>query len=167
VPFEFATEIRRANGDRVEPSILTQAFHARLLPSAEALELEERVRASKMERRWGDTRRVAVEDIESATLAESSAAESMVGVILLSAVASVVLVFWLIGRGIKSSSERCGSSASGFNPAGLHLTTRPFDLYRGCYVGDPLAVADPWPGPAEGGPATAQAHPVTSQVLAR
>lgn len=166
VPFEFAREIRRANGDRVEPKTLARAFQRGLLPSAEALGLGERLPMGSVADQWAGALRVPVEDIQSAT-AELSSGNNVPGIVILSVFVTVVLVYVLIASiRVNSVPQSCGSVPSG-SFAGVHLTTRPFDRSRGCFVGDPLAVADPWPGPTEVGPATALADPATSHVLAR
>lgn len=171
VPFESANEFHRANGDRVEPSDLAQAFRAGRLPSAEALELQEQGRRSSMTDKWRGARLVAVEDIESAVMESRSgggtSGGTVVGIVVLSVVVSVVLVIWLIGHSIKSDLDRCGSPGTSYPLTGIHRTTRPFDRSRGCYEGDPLAVADPWPGPTERGPASAPDDPAALRAPAR
>ena len=169
VPFEFASEIRRANGDRVEPSDLSRAFHAGLLPSAEALELEQRQHNRGMAK-WVGAPPVAVEDIKSATPESSSSSLSgteIAGIVVLSVIVSVVLICVLIARSIRSSIDKCGSVPFPQFLTRVHVTTRPFDRYRGCYAGDALAVADPWPGPSKGSPATALADQASTHVPAR
>lgn len=151
VPFESALEIRRATGDRVEPSDLAQAFRSGLLPSAEALEIQVRSPTG------GGVIRVPVEDIATVTLAEMPSAatptrslsgDQAVGIVLLSVVVAVVVVFVIIGAAYRSAFNDCGSTGPSINlgPIGFHITTRPFDRSRRCFVGEPLAVADPWPG---------------------
>jgi len=79
------------------------------------------------------------------------------------------VVFVLLNRMVDDASNGCRSIPLESDPqalSGVHRTTRPFDRPRGCYVGDPLAVADPWPGPTESGLLTALADPATSRVLA-
>jgi hypothetical protein len=112
---------------------------------------------------------VAVEDIELAT-AELDPGTSVGGIVLLSVVVTVVLLYILIAHSIDSSIDKCGSVTPGWNPgflADVHLTTRPFDRSRGCFLGDALAVADSWPGPTEVGPTTVLADPGTSPAPAR
>jgi hypothetical protein len=175
VPFEFASEIRRAQGDRVEPNELARAFHADLLPSAEALALGTGYHPGHTGDPWAGAIQVPVQDIEAAILQipkgpepkEGSGAE-VAGIVLLSAIVSVVLFYMLLGAAFSSSD--CRSRSAPYAQPGLvgaHLTTRPFDRYRGCYVGDALAAADPWPGPTGGGPATELTDRATSQVLGR
>lgn len=162
VPFEYAREVRRANGDRVEPRALTRAFRRGSLPSAEALALEQLLPVGSEADRWAGALRLAVDDIESATAKIASNYVPLI--IVLSVAAIVVLLVLAIRSSIGSAFNSCGS-AVGSTPkamSGVHLTTRPFDRDRGCYVGDPLAVADPGPGPTDGGPATALADPAAS-----
>ncbi len=90
--------------------------------------------------------------------------------IVLTVVVSVVVGPVVVGLVVKSSLDGCNSSLNGSSlhaVAGEHLTKRPFDRYRGCYVDDPLAGADPWSGPTESGAATALASPATPPVLAK
>ena len=174
VPFESASAIRRANGDSVEASALARAFRANTLPSAEALVLEQRLPMVPADR-WVAGLRVAMEDIEWAIAelpsrtAQRSSGMSVAGIVVLSVVVSVVVVFVVLGMAVKSAERSC-QRAWPYSKAqalpGVHLTTRPFDRSRGCYLDDPLAVADPWPGLTEGGPATAMADPATSAALA-
>ena len=151
VPFEFAKEIRRASGEMVELKALTRAFRDRALPSAEALALEEANPVGSLEDRLANALRVSVEDIQSviADVPASSGVRGaqIAGIVVLSVIVSVVLVFWIISSSIESSSKSCGATPISFGA--VHLTTRPFDRYRGCFVGDPLAVADSWPASME------------------
>ena len=148
IPFESTTEIRRANGDPIEPSDLLQAFRTGLLPSAEALELQEPGPSRGIGKRWGNVFQVAVDDIESVTL-ELPSGDHVGGTIVLGVlvgVAAAVVLFAVLVRSALNSKPKC--SGPGYTPPtllGVHLTTRPFDRSRGCYVGDPLAVADAWP----------------------
>lgn len=149
VPFEFAKDIQRPNGDRVDTGELAQAFHSGMLPSAEALVLKSRVDAGTIRERWEGADRVAVEDIVSATAVLSSGS-NVAGVIVVGALVGAVLAIVLIGTAMNQASHpSCESSSPPptgfFSDAGIHLTTRPFDRSRGCFVGDDLAVAGPWP----------------------
>lgn len=142
VPFEFATAIVRTNGDRVEPGTLAEAFRAGLLPSAEALELKHQ--SSMRDTYWSGALRVPVEDIELAspqTGRKGASTRTVVGVVIVSAVAAAALVILFIGHSFRQSTRSCGKSygAPGLN--GGQLTTRAFDRNRGCFVGDDL-VAD-------------------------
>jgi hypothetical protein len=167
VPFESAKAIRRANGGRVKPNALARAFQAGSLPSAEVLVLEEFFPVANESNRWSAERRVAVEDIDSASV-ESPSGTNVALTIVLTVVATVVLIILVIKSGTKSAEPSCGSAVPpSLLFAGAHFTTRPFDRDRGCYVGDTLAVADAWPGSSEIGPATALANPATSPILAR
>jgi hypothetical protein len=168
VPFEFAKTVHRANGDRVEPSALARAFRKGRLPSAEALALGERELVGAEADWWASALQVAVDDIESATVGLPSG-NSVAGVVVLTVVATAVVLLLVIGAALHSSSSGCqwdpGDVPTILSSA--HLTTRPFDRSRGCYVGDPLAAAHPWLGPADSGPATALAFPETSAVTVR
>jgi hypothetical protein len=162
VPFEFAREIRRANGERIEPKALIRAFQDGALPSAEALALGEIVPLESMVDQWGSALRVAVEDIRSVSAqlpgGSNSAAGNAAGIVILSVVATLVL----IGVALSSSSSGCSSPNIDIpNFLGVQLTTRPFDLDRGCFVGDALAVAEV---PAEPAPVAAVDVPATSQL---
>ena len=168
VPFEFAGEIRRADGERIEPEALTQAFRAGLLPSAEALELTMPAPGGRMSAPEGAPFRVAVEDIQSVTMASfssfssSSTKKDNSGVIVGLVVLGVLVAIVLIAAHHREPSPSCTSIPDPPTIYGLaHPTTRPFDRYRGCYVGDPLLAADPWPGAAETRPATALADATT------
>jgi hypothetical protein len=165
IPFEFAREIHRANGDPVEPRALAKAFHARKLPSAEAIALEELLPVGSEEERWASALRVAVEDIKSVN-AKTPGGVPVAGIVILSVVATVAVIA-LIAHNTKPEPTGCDSGLPPGTFARAHLTTRPFDRSRGCYVGDPLAVADPWPGSTESGPATALADPAMAHVLVR
>jgi len=145
IPFESATEIRRANGDPIEPSDLLQAFRTGLLPSAEALELQEPGPPRGIGNRWGNVFQVAVDDIESVTL-ELPSGDHVGGTIVLGVlvgVAAAVVLFAVLVRSALNSKPKC-SGPTYIPPTllGVHLTARPFDRSRGCYVGDPLAMAD-------------------------
>jgi hypothetical protein len=165
VPFEFAKTIHRANGDRVEPSALARAFRKGLLPSAEALALGEREPVGTAADWWASALQVAVDDIKSATV-EQPSGTSVAGTVVLTVILTAVLLVVLIAASLHASSSSGCQGPSYFPPilSSAHLTTRPFDRSRGCYVGDALAVADPWPGPADDGQATALAVPETSAV---
>ncbi|HEY2956284.1 MAG TPA: hypothetical protein VGK89_13685 [Candidatus Eisenbacteria bacterium] len=150
VPFEFASEIRRANGDRVDPRALIRAFRDRELPSAEALALGERLSMGSVEDQWAGALRVPVEDIRSASAKLPSGASSPALGIAIGVMVTVVLIVLIV----KSADNSCRSGCTSTNTdipnilSDARLTTRPFDRSRGCFVGDALAVADPWPGSA-------------------
>jgi hypothetical protein len=164
VPFEFVTGIRGADGDAVEPADLARAFHSDQLPSAEALVLEERQAEG-----WNsvaDSHRravVPVEDIELATLAtaEGIGAGGVVGVIVVSAILGAILAIFVIGQALNDAEDKCGASSriDLGTPSSVTLTTRPFDLQRGAFVGDTLATADGWLGTMEQGLAKSLADP--------
>jgi hypothetical protein len=141
VPFESARQFRRLNGDVIEPRSLTRAFRAQLLPSAEALLLGpyNSIRAAHD---WISALRVPVEDIETVS-AELPTGTSVAGVVILSVLVTLMIVFVILAEQGRSKP----SCEPGIPPSlsGVHLTTRPFDRDRGCFVGEPLAVADPWP----------------------
>jgi hypothetical protein len=169
LPFEFVREVQRSNGDRVEPRDLTLAFHRGLLPSAEAIALEALLPVGSEADRWASALRVAVEDIQSAT-ATLGPGKDVPIIVVLSIFVAVTLLLVVIASHKDRSDQGCRSvTADGWNPlgfAGAHLTTRPFDRYRGCYVDDPLAVADTWPAATEG-PAMALADTAMSDPLVR
>lgn len=175
VPFEFASEVRRAPGDRVDLGELARACRADLLPSAEALALETRHHPGHTGDPWAGALQVPVQDVEAAILTmpkgpgrTSLSAGDVAGIVVLSVVVSVVLFYVLLTHSLKSASNSCRSNPNrSAQLAGAHLTTRPFDRYRGCYVGEALAVADPWPGPNGGGPATELTDLARSPVMAR
>ena len=163
-PFEFVSEIRRTNGDRVEPVDLARAFHAGLLPSAEALEME-LCKPTRSITEPCSIVKVPVEDIASVS-PELPSGVSPAGIVVLSVVATLVLIFVLLANS-KPKAPSCdiwpGSIPGTW---GARVTTRPFDRERGCYVGDALAVADPWPGPIEGD-STAFADAMTIGAIGR
>ena len=157
VSFEYAKEIRRANGERVDPVALAQAFRAGQLPSAEALALVETTPVGTLTDQWASALRVPAQDIASVTVdlpsqdGSGTSAGTVVGVVILSVALSVVLVYAMLGASIRSSTNRCGSASYGDDPnwlSGIPRTTRPFDRYRGCYEGDVL-VAEAWTEPVE------------------
>lgn len=146
VPFEFAREIHRANGEPIELKALTKTFRSRSLPSAEVLALEEANPIGSEAERWANALRVPVEDIKAVVLdAESGEGGSTAGVVVLGVVASVVLVFVILNAIADSSTSGCGSGPD-ITLFSSRLTTRRFDLWRACYVGDALVAADGWPG---------------------
>ena len=164
VPFEFAGEIYREDGERIEPEDLAQAFRAGLLPSAEALELTTPEHRGRMSAPGGGPFLVAVEDIASVTMGsfptesfstrkDADATGAFLGVVLLGVVMMVVVIAIASQH---QSSPGCESASVPTLLGTAHPTTRPFDRYRRCYVGDPLAAADPWPG-AQTVPGTALA----------
>lgn len=160
VPFEFANEIRRADGGSVDPRILAKAFRDGLLPSAEALVLEDSgLLLGTVPERLAAGLHVAVEDIQKIT-AELPGGGSATGVVVLGVLVAVVMVIAIIAstRHTAPASTSCEPYPGPmWSVAGVELSSRPFDLERGCFVGDPLAVADPWPGAMDSGPATAMA----------
>jgi hypothetical protein len=172
VPFEFAREIHRANGAAIDPADLAGAFAKRELPSAEALVLGERGVVGSAAEEWASALRVPVEDIKSVTAQLSSGgtadtrpqADHIAGAIILGVLVGVVLIA-IVAAGSASGSSGCTSSNGPWLmaevPPGVHLTRRAFDRTRGCYVGDALVVATPWPGTSEV-PATALADPAGS-----
>src|SRR5262249_43518416 len=108
---------------------------------------------------WASTLRVPVQDIESvrvdipSTGGGSSGGSAPAGAIVLGVMATLALIVILASHSSSSSSSSCEPSGPTFWSGGLlspHLTQRAFDRSRGCFEGDPLAVADPWPGTAEG-----------------
>ena len=170
VPLESASEIRRANGERVESGALALAFHARRVPSAEALALEGLPTGGSIVD-WTGHFQVPVEDIESATV-ELSSGSSLAGGIILGVIVGVVLFFVLLGASLRSTSTSGCESASFDIPnflsrSGVQPTTRPFDRDRACYEGDRLAVGEWWPVPGDGGPATAMADSPASNESIR
>ena len=168
VPFEFAREIRRENGERVEPRALASAFRAGKLPSAEAVVLADRVPMTGVVDEWASALRVAVEDIVSAG-AELSSGKIPPGIVVLGVVATMVAIIVLASRNQPKRSTSCNWDPNwgGYTSLeGVHLTPRPFDLDRGCYVGDALAVADPWHGSAASDPPAALADPPPSDGTA-
>ena len=161
VPFEFAKEIRRASGQRVESKSLARAFQKGQLPSAEALALGERGPVGSVAEQWTSALRVAVQDIESA-IVELPSGRSAGGAVVLGVLMGVVLVYVLIAASLHSSSTSCEGPSSFPNVLGgmsLQLTTRPFDRTRGCWDGDPPPVADAWPGERDAIPGALPATP--------
>ena len=172
-PFEFVKEIRRANGDSVGPSALTRAFHAGLLPSAEALALERDPHTGSLANHWARTVQVPVEDVEFATVELSSGGSSgsaVAGGIVLGVVVGVVLFYVLLAASFRNADSGCKSSTANVpypypGYSDVRFTKRPFDRDRACYMGDPLAAAGPWPGPPVDDAATAVADLPASHAL--
>ena len=152
VPFEFTKLLQHANGGEVATKALSRAFHDGLLPSAEALTLEEGPSGVTIDRE------VAIEDIASATVTVRSSGTNVAGIIVVSVLAAAALTLIVIALTLRSSTPApsgCTRYPTGFFSA--RVTTRPFDRCRACFVGDPLAAADPWPGAAAPAPAAALA----------
>jgi len=164
VPFEFVREIFRADGTPILPRVLARAFRAHELPSAEALVLGDRVPGGTTAEQWAAALRVPVDEIESVTVNLPGHPQPTSGWVALGVVASVVLIVAIIIHNQPPSQPSC-EPYTGYGPFFLHahLTTRPFDLARGCFVGDPVAAADPWPG---GLPAFAVASPESTDAAA-
>jgi hypothetical protein len=152
VPFEFASTIHRASGDSLQPAALTRAFQAGLLPSAEAIEMRIRQDMRGVPGR-DDAVRVAVEDVESATV-ESDSGISAAGVILLSVVVTIGVIYFIV-RSSKPPKPLCSPALPprlfSRDQVGIRFTTRPFDRDRGCFVDDPLATAGAWSDRTESG----------------
>jgi len=165
VPFEFLSEIRGSNGERVEPRTLARAFRAGRLPSAEAIVIEDMLPLGSDADRWSAALRVAVEDVH-ATIVTLPSGDSVAGAVALGAVVGVVLFIVFLASAARSSSHGCTGPQS-LPPilSSLPLTTRPFDLDRGCYVGEELIV-ESWPTPDSDAPARALAGPAPSGVPA-
>ena len=148
VPFEFAKRVQHASGEEVATQALAHAFQDGLLPSAEALTLEVGHSRATVERV------VAIEDITWAS-ASARSSGNPAGVILACAIAGAALLLVVTAIEVHTSTRSCGSPVFRASPGsfiGAHLTTRPFDRCRACFVGEPLAVADPWPGSAAPAP---------------
>jgi len=81
-----------------------------------------------------------------------------------------VLFCVLIGASFSHASSSCQSA--NFDPptlgwARIHLTDRPFDRSRGCFVGDEIAaVVETWPGTTEMSTG-ARAGPTSGLALAK
>lgn len=150
IPFEFAREIRRANGDPVEPRALAKAFRARKLPSVEVIALEELLPVGSEEERWASALRVAVEDIRSVT-AKTPGGTPVAGIVILSAVATVAVLVLIAHSAAKSEPTGCeGPTPTTWASAGAHLTTRPFDRAPG----PSRSGAPPTPGPPRADPSS-------------
>lgn len=149
VPFELACDVYGANGERVDPAFLARAFREGRLPSAEALVLDALSSAGSPAECWDMARRVPAEDVRIA-LADLPAggggdAGAIAGGVVLGVVVGVVLVAVLLSQSRNTSTSGC--TYNGDVPrlfSEVPLTTRPFDLERGCFEGDVL-VADAWP----------------------
>lgn len=157
VPFEFLTEIHRTDGHLVDATVLTRAFHQGRLPSGEVLVLEPLHPVGTLEERRASALRIPVEDIAWVAI-ETPGGPSVAGAVVLGVVVAVVLVFVILVATLHSASNSgCTSNTIEVPPlfSRVHLTQRPFDRGRGCFVGDPLAVADGWPAVTPGAPALA------------
>jgi hypothetical protein len=160
VPFEFSREIFRADGTRLLPRDLAQEFREHQLPSAEALVIGDRVPGGGSDAdQWAAALRVPVDDVKTVTVNVSGQPHTS-GWVALGIVAGMVLIVAIIVHNQQHTpppQPSCdpGPYYGGF--AGAHLTTRPFDRMRGCFAGDPIAVADPWP--------VAAAEPVVAALV--
>ena len=165
VPFEFVREVRGANGAWVQPKALTRAFRKGSLPSAEAIALGDGVGTGAEQ--WTNALRVAVQDIKSAAV-DLPSGGSVAGVVLVSALVTVVLFYVLLAASMRSASSTSCSSPNAYpNLLGgmsLHLTTRPYDRSRSCYADDPPPMADAAPGGTEVPPDAASAAPTGPQA---
>jgi hypothetical protein len=160
VPFEFAREVRGSDGEEIEAKALSRAFRAGKLPSAEVLVLEQLLPLGSQSDRWAMALRIPVEDIRSASLelpsSGTSPGSSVGGGIALGLIAGIVVFYVILANAAKPSSSGCTSYGSGPTfLSSVALTPLPFDLDRGCYVGEALAVAEPWQSPVADGPAVA------------
>jgi len=156
VPFEFARDIRHANGAPVDPADLAAAFKKHELPSAEAIVLGDRGVVGTAADQWASALRVPVEDIQSVraelpsdgSSQSSDKVENVAGAVILGVLVGVVLIAIIAGSQ-RPSGPSCSTIPditllSAHLPPGVHLTEQAFDRSRGCYVGDALAVATPW-----------------------
>ncbi len=153
VPFEFARNVARANGESVELRELARAFRSGRLPSAEAIVLEALTPVGTEAERWAAALRVPSQDVSEATV-EVKEGISAGGIVVLSALTAVVLIAVIASSYHGPSTSGCESMD--VPPMWLlsaRLTTRPFDTERGCFAGDPPALPGTWP--AEGGGAFA------------
>jgi hypothetical protein len=168
VPFEFSREIFRADGTSLLPRVLAREFREHRLPSAEALVVGDRVPGGGSEADQGAVSlSVPVDEIET-VMVNLPGQPHMSGWVALGIVASVVLIVALVIRNQPPPPQpSCdpGPFYGGF--AGAHLTARPFDLVRGCFVGDPIAVADPWPVAAEAPVVAALTDSASTQAATR
>ena len=167
VPFEFIREVRGANGAWVQPKALTRAFRKGSLPSAEAIALGDRLGVGLGADPWANALRVAVQDIKSAAV-DLPSGGSIAGVVIVSAVVTVVLFCVLLANSLHASSTSCTPSSAYPNILGgmsLHLTTRPYDRSRSCYADDPPPLAEAAPGGTEAPPDAASAAPAGPQAV--
>lgn len=158
VPVESILSLHRSSDERVDLRGLGRALRANSLPSAEALVIEATDALGSHDERWQRAARIGVSDIQSAGVAGTGSNDGspLVGGIILGVVAGVLLAFVMLGLALNEASRNCGSHAV-VVPAGLTPTTRPFDLDRGTYQGDPLATCGPWREAAQPAPAVAVA----------
>jgi len=158
IPFEFAKEIQRADGEPVAPRDLIQAFKKGTLPSREALALGPSQPLVSDADEWSSALRVAVEDISSAT-AQTPNGSGIAGVLGLTVLLGFVLFFVLLAARAHSSSASCAPAEFPYLLGGMsvRLTDRPFDRSRSCYEGEPPLAVDAWPGDTETSPATPSA----------
>ena len=156
IPFEFAKEILRADGRKVAPKELMQAFRRGKLPSREALALGPSTPLVSEADEWSGALRVAVEDIATAS-AQTPSGGSVAGVVVLSVLLGIVLFCVLVAASMHSASSSCSSIniPNFWGGMSVRLTDRPFDRTRGCYQDDPPLAAEEWPGGTEAHPAIA------------
>jgi hypothetical protein len=161
IPFEFAKEIHRADGDRIVPKDLIQAFKKGTLPSREALALGASLPLVSDADEWSSALRVAVEDIASAT-AQTPSGSSVAGVVILTVLLTLVLFYVVVAGSLHASSTSCSpvDFPNVFGGMSVRFTDRPFDRSRGCYEGEPPLAADALPGDTEVCPATPSASPL-------
>lgn len=146
VPLEFATSIRRSNGEAVDMKALDRALHAHALPSAEALVVTPSQPVGTPEDQWASALRVPVQDILSASY-NLPGGGTATGSIVVGVLVGGLMTLLLVGLAFSSLDSGCRSGDfSGLSlPISVRLTTRPFDRVRGCYVGDPPLAAAQWP----------------------
>jgi len=164
VPIESIDGIRHANDREVDLKVLSRELKRDALPSAEALVIEDLKALGDPNERWSKAERIPVSEIEWASLAigDDKKGSSLAGGIILGALAGAVIAILVIAYAIDSAFDDCGSAVGSMALpplSGLTLTTRPFDLDRGCYEGEPLAECGLWPERVDIGPSTAAAVP--------
>lgn len=161
VPVEFIRAIRHADGRPEALRTLSRALRKGSLPSAEALVIEDLRAFGSPEERWANALRVPVSDIRESSLGLEDGRSVPVTLVLGVLTLTLVVLIILAMRSPPPSND-CGVVVpTGFaqGAQGYHLTTRAFDLERGCFEGDALAEGGPWPEPAASRPASALVTP--------
>lgn len=146
VPFEFAASVHNSSGESIDLKALAKMYRAGALPTAETLVIGPKRALGSPQEQWANALHVPVQDV-SATWFDAPRTSTVALTIALVAVAGLGLI--LIGLATaKPHVEGCNQPVNLLSlslPPHVHLTTRPVDVERGRYVGDPMIASGTWP----------------------